>query len=94
MSEPDNFHMDNEEFRRQGHAVVDWIADYYDRIESLPVLAQVTPGQIRDALWVTGTSVDDTRSGGTQTDMRRINVDQAVLGSAPGTYVIGMVVAL
>ena len=50
MSEPDNFHMDTEEFRRQGHAVVDWIADYYDRIESLPVLAQVAPGQIRASL--------------------------------------------
>jgi len=42
--------MDAEEFRRQGHAVVDWIADYHKRVESLPVLAQIEPGQIRASL--------------------------------------------
>ncbi len=35
------FHMTPDEFRRHGHAVVDWIADYYARIESFPVLSQV-----------------------------------------------------
>jgi aromatic-L-amino-acid/L-tryptophan decarboxylase len=50
MSEPTSFHMDAEEFRRQGHAVVDWIADYHERVESLPVLAQIEPGQIRASL--------------------------------------------
>jgi aromatic-L-amino-acid decarboxylase len=30
--------------------VVDWIADYYEQVESLPVLAQVEPGQIRNGL--------------------------------------------
>jgi len=39
--------MSPEEFRRQGHAVVDWIADYYSRIETLPVLSRVAPGEIR-----------------------------------------------
>jgi aromatic-L-amino-acid decarboxylase len=43
-------HMDPEEFRKHGHAVVDWIAEYYKRIESLPVLSQVAPGQIRASL--------------------------------------------
>src|SRR5215475_4204751 len=42
-----SFHMDPEEFRKQGHAVVDWIADYYKRVESFPVLSQVAPGEIR-----------------------------------------------
>jgi len=42
--------MPPEEFRRWGHAVVDWIADYQKRIESLPVMAQVQPGQIRASL--------------------------------------------
>lgn len=37
-------------FRRHGHAVVDWIADYLGHVESYPVLAQVVPGQIRAAL--------------------------------------------
>jgi aromatic-L-amino-acid decarboxylase len=43
-------HMDSEEFRKHGHAVVDWIADYYKRIESFPVLSRVEPGQIRASL--------------------------------------------
>jgi aromatic-L-amino-acid decarboxylase len=45
-----SFHMSPEEFRRQGHAVVDWIADYQSRIESFPVLSQVRPGEIRSNL--------------------------------------------
>ena len=50
MSEEKSFHMTPDEFRRYGHAVVDWIADYQSRIESFPVLSQVKPGQIRAAL--------------------------------------------
>jgi aromatic-L-amino-acid decarboxylase len=42
--------MTPDEFRRYGHAVVDWIADYQSRIESFPVLARVEPGQIRASL--------------------------------------------
>src|ERR1700746_3712568 len=45
-----SFHMTPDEFRRHGHAVVDWIADYYSRIESFPVLSQVKPGQLRSQL--------------------------------------------
>jgi aromatic-L-amino-acid decarboxylase len=44
------FHMTPDEFRRHGHAVVDWIADYYTRIESYPVLSQAKPGKIRASL--------------------------------------------
>jgi hypothetical protein len=40
---PKSFHMSPEEFRRQGHAVVDWIADYHSRVESFPVLSRVQP---------------------------------------------------
>jgi aromatic-L-amino-acid decarboxylase len=39
--------MTQEEFRRHGYAMVDWIANYYSRVESFPVLSQVEPGQIR-----------------------------------------------
>ena len=42
--------MTPEEFRRQGHAVVDWIADYHSRIETFPVLSRVKPGEIRSKL--------------------------------------------
>jgi aromatic-L-amino-acid decarboxylase len=50
MSDPQSFHMTPDQFRRYGRAVVDWIADYYEQIEALPVLAQVQPGQIRASL--------------------------------------------
>ena len=50
MSESKSFHMSPEEFRRQGHAVVDWIADYQSRVESFPVLSRVQPGEIRSKL--------------------------------------------
>lgn len=39
-------HMSPEEFRRQGHAVVDWIADYWERLDDLPVLSRVEPGEV------------------------------------------------
>jgi hypothetical protein len=45
-----SFHMTPEEFRRHGHAVVDWIADYQSRVEAFPVLSQVKPGEIRASL--------------------------------------------
>ncbi|UCG07815.1 MAG: hypothetical protein JSV83_03955 [Desulfobacterales bacterium] len=50
MSEDMHYHMTAEEFRRYGRAVVDWIADYYETIESLPVLSRAEPGQIRSSL--------------------------------------------
>jgi len=42
--------MSTEDFRRYGHAVVEWIADYQQKIESFPVLSQVQAGEIRAAL--------------------------------------------
>jgi aromatic-L-amino-acid decarboxylase len=38
------------EFRRWGHAMIDWIADYQQRVADLPVLSQAQPGQLRAAL--------------------------------------------
>lgn len=42
--------MTPDEFREAGHALIDWIATYRERIESLPVRAQVNPGQVRESL--------------------------------------------
>lgn len=42
--------MTPEEFRRHGKAVVDWIADYYEKVESFPVMSRVKPGEIRASL--------------------------------------------
>ncbi len=50
MPDEKSFHMTPEEFRRHGRAVVDWIADYFQRVESLPVLSRVKPGDIRACL--------------------------------------------
>ena len=38
------------DLRADGHAAVDWAADYLERVGELPVLAQVKPGEIRAAL--------------------------------------------
>jgi len=38
------------QFRKHGKTVVDWIADYYARIESFPVMSQVKPGEVRSSL--------------------------------------------
>jgi aromatic-L-amino-acid decarboxylase len=50
MSEEKSFHMTPDEFRRHGHAMVDWIANYCACIESFPVLSRVEPGQVRASL--------------------------------------------
>ena len=42
--------MSTEEFRRYGHELIDWIADYFDHIEELPVLAQIEPGDLKNQL--------------------------------------------
>jgi len=42
--------MTPDEFREYGHQAVEWIAAYYERLESFPVLSTVKPGEIRAAL--------------------------------------------
>jgi aromatic-L-amino-acid/L-tryptophan decarboxylase len=44
------FHMTPEEFRRHGKELVDWIADYYEKVETFPVMSRVKPGEIRASL--------------------------------------------
>jgi aromatic-L-amino-acid decarboxylase len=45
-----SYHMTPQQFRESGHAMVDWIADYYENIEKLPVLSQLKPGDVRRKL--------------------------------------------
>jgi aromatic-L-amino-acid decarboxylase len=42
--------MNADDFRRRGHELIDWIAEYLEGIERYPVLSQVRPGEIRSKL--------------------------------------------
>jgi aromatic-L-amino-acid decarboxylase len=42
--------MDIESFRRDGHRLIDWIAEYLAHPERYPVLARVEPGQVKRTL--------------------------------------------
>src|SRR5688572_12941802 len=42
--------MNATEFRRFGHELIDWISDYFDRIEEFPVLSQIEPGDLKAEL--------------------------------------------
>ena len=42
--------MEKAEFRRVGHELIDWIADYFDNIDELPVLAAIEPGDLKAKL--------------------------------------------
>lgn len=42
--------MPKEDFRRFGHEIVDWIADYFERLEDFPVLSQNQPNDLKNAL--------------------------------------------
>nr|MBA3257889.1 aspartate aminotransferase family protein [Gemmatimonadales bacterium] len=42
--------MHPDEFRRHGHELVDWIADYFSHVGELPVTPAVRPGEIRRRL--------------------------------------------
>lgn len=50
QQQPSAPHLTSEEFRRQGYAVIDWIAGYQDRVGTLPVRSRVQPGDIAAGL--------------------------------------------
>jgi aromatic-L-amino-acid decarboxylase len=39
--------MDAATFRKLGHELIEWVADYRERVERLPVMSPVKPGEIR-----------------------------------------------
>lgn len=45
-----SYHMTPDEFRRHGHATVEWVARYMEQVEQFPVLSTVKPGDIRSKL--------------------------------------------
>ena len=50
MNNKNTLHMSINEFKKNGYEAIDWIADYYNNIESFPVLSQVEPGELRKNL--------------------------------------------
>ena len=42
--------MNKDDFRRFGHELIDWVADYLEHVEELPVLAQIEPGDLKASL--------------------------------------------
>ena len=42
--------MSKEDFRRIGHELIDWIADYFANIDERPVLAAIEPGDLKSQL--------------------------------------------
>lgn len=42
--------MSKEDFRRFGHQLIDWISDYFEQIEGMPVLSQIEPGELKAQL--------------------------------------------
>jgi len=50
MDNKHSIHMTIDEFKKNGYKVIDWIAEYYQNVDSLPVLSQARPGDIRGQL--------------------------------------------
>lgn len=65
--------MPAEEFRRHGRRIVDWIADYLERIEEFPVLAQVEPG------WLTGELPESAPETGEDFDAAVADLDRLIM---------------
>lgn len=42
--------MKADDFRRLGHDLIEWIADYFEKIDDLPVLAAIEPGDLKAKL--------------------------------------------
>jgi len=51
--------MTPEEFRRLGHQIVDWVADYRSTVSHRPVMAQSAPGEIKASLPASPPSAPD-----------------------------------
>jgi aromatic-L-amino-acid decarboxylase len=50
MAEPTTYHWTPDEFRRHGHEVVEWVAQYLETVEGRPVQSTVEPGWVRAQL--------------------------------------------
>jgi aromatic-L-amino-acid/L-tryptophan decarboxylase len=72
-----------EEFRRRGHDLVDWIAEYLEHPERFPVLARVKPGDITAQL-PTEAPEDPESFGAVMADFERVLVPGLTHWNHPG----------
>jgi aromatic-L-amino-acid decarboxylase len=77
--------MNPEDFRRHGHELVDWIAEYLAHSDRYPVLARVEPGDIRSAL--PSEAPEDPESfGAIMADFERVLVPGLTHWNHPGFF--------
>ncbi|MDO9020977.1 MAG: aminotransferase class V-fold PLP-dependent enzyme [Deltaproteobacteria bacterium] len=55
--------MTPDEFRRFGHTLIDWIADYHTRVEAMPVRSPAAPGEVRARLPPTAPAEPEALTG-------------------------------
>ncbi len=63
--------MDAETFRRLGHQLVDWVAEYREGLGARPVMSRVRPGEIRARF----TSTPPEQGGGLHAALARLEAD-------------------
>src|SRR5262245_42295939 len=75
--------MESADFRRYGHELVDWIAEYLEHSDRYPVLARVTPGDITATL-PTAAPEDPESFGTILADFERVLVPGLTHWNHPG----------
>jgi aromatic-L-amino-acid decarboxylase len=78
-------HMTPDEFRRHGHAFVDWVAAYWEGIETQPVMSQVAPGSVAAQLPAGPPEQGDGLTG-VLADLDRIVVPSLTHWQHPGFF--------
>jgi aromatic-L-amino-acid decarboxylase len=63
--------MDAATFRKLGHELIEWVADYRERVETLPVMSPVKPGEIRSRF----PSEPPRAGGGLAAALKRLDED-------------------
>jgi aromatic-L-amino-acid/L-tryptophan decarboxylase len=81
-------HLSPEEFRALGHRMVDWVADYWSRLEQFPVRSPLAPGEVSAMLPVSAPEEGLSRAGWEEvfTDLERIIVPGLTHWQSPSFF--------
>jgi aromatic-L-amino-acid decarboxylase len=77
--------MDTAEFREHGYRMVDWIADYWERVEDMPILPNVGPGEIRSRMPKTAPEIGEPFED-IMADLNRIVMPGITHWQSPGWF--------